>query len=229
MERLGRSAAALAFPVPPPPAALSRAVAEVLEASRLSDAAVRITVTRDLSGGGTARAGCRVEAEPLEARLWQGVRSGCPAAILSRRPIEPGPLACHKTTSRLAYDLAREEARARGADEALLVSPRGHVLEGSTSNLFAVVGGEILTPPLAAGILPGIARALVLAACRELGLPAREEPLHRDRLIRAEEVFLTNAVQQVVPVAVLEGQPLLDRTVGRKLLEAYRAAAEVGV
>jgi branched-chain amino acid aminotransferase len=128
----------------------------------------------------------------------------------------------HKTTSRLAYHLARDEARAAGADEALLVTAGGEVLEGTSSNLFAVIGGEVLTPRLSAGILPGITRALVLRTCAELGIPARECALERDQVIRADEIFLTSSVQEVVPLSRVDGREIPERQVGTRLLSAYR-------
>ena len=228
LERLVLSAAELGFPVPPSPAALARGLQEVLEAEHLFDGVARITVTRGVPGGQPTRTGCWIEAEPLEARLWRGTRNGEASAIFSKRAFEPGPLGSHKTTSRLAYALAREEARARRADEALLVSREGYVLEGAVSNVFALLGGEVLTPPLAAGILPGITRARVLALCAEHGIPARECAIAREELMRAEEVFLTNSVQEVAPVARLEGRTLPRANIGLRLREAYRAATREG-
>src|SRR5262249_55097904 len=140
LERLVVSAAELGFPVPPSPRVLREAVVQVLEANQLRDAAVRVTVTRGVPSAGRGRrtrAGAWVEAGALGARLWAGPGSGRAQVVLSKRPFAPGPLARHKTTSRLAYHLAREEARAARADEALLVSPEGLLLEGSVSNLFA--------------------------------------------------------------------------------------------
>ncbi len=222
LERLVLSAAALGFPVPPAPARLREAVDEVLGAERLADAAVRITVTRGVPGGRPTRTGAWVEAESLQARLWRGTRAGGAAVIGSKRPFEPGPLGRHKTTSRLAYHLAREEARAARADEALLISSDGLALEGAVSNLFMVRDGEVVTPPLVSGILPGITRALVLSLCAGLGVPAREGAIRRDDLGRADELFLTNSIQEVVPVATLDGHPVRSRTVGLSLAEAYR-------
>ena len=158
----------------------------------------------------------------------RGARDGEAIAVFSKRAFLPGALGRYKTTSRLAYHLARDEARARRADEALLVSPEGQVLEGSVSNLFAVVEGEVLTPPLEQGILPGITRGWVLAACAELRLPARERPITREQLEGAREVFLTNSVQQIVPVTRLEGRVVPERAIGLGLREAYRAMPPVG-
>ena len=143
--------------------------------------------------------------------------------MLSQPLFSPGWLGRHKTTSRLAWDLAREEARAADADEALLVSPAGHVLEGAASNVF-VVGPDqvVVTPPLEADVLPGVTRACVLALCRELGIEVREVPLPLEALRLAEEVFLTNSVQEILPVSELAGRPVPSQRVGRLLLEGYR-------
>ena len=230
MERLVVSAAVLGFPVPASPVTLRAALDQVLEANGLSEAAARLTVTRGVPGGRPTRTGAWVEAEPIAARLWRGTRSGAATAIVSRRPFEPGPLGCHKTTSRLAYHLAREEARVARADEALLVTPEGEVLEGAASNLFAVSAGEVLTPPLASGILPGITRAQVLALCAEASIPTRERPFGLADLRAADELFLTNAVQEIVPLASLDGRPIGGRARADRLLAAYREAVrrEIG-
>jgi branched-chain amino acid aminotransferase len=224
LERMVLSAAELGFPVPPAPAVLAGALEEVLAAEGLADAVARLTVTRGIPGGRPTRAGCWVEAEPIAGRLWRGTRSGEARAVFSKQPFEPGPLGRHKTTSRLAYHLAREEARAHGADEALLVSGSGQVLEGSVSNVFMVTRGEVVTPPLVSGILPGITRAAALSLCAALGLATRERPIARGELAAADEVFLSTSVQEVVPVASLDGHAIRDRAIGLSVREAYRAA-----
>jgi branched-chain amino acid aminotransferase len=226
LERLVLSSAELGFPVMPSPSRLREAVQQVLEAMNLTEAVIRITVTRGIPGGRPTRAGAWVEAEPLQGRLWAGTRVLGARATFSRLPFEPGSLGRHKTTSRLAYHLAREEARAARADEAILVSPTGQVLEGSVSNLLAVIDGEVLTPPLSSGVLPGLTRAFALEACAGLGIPARERPLAASELVEADEMMLTNSVQQIVPVASLEGLPIRGRETTLRLLEVYRATVD---
>ena len=224
LERLVVSAAELGFPVPPSPRTRRDALDQVLGATGLSDAVVRLTVTRGIPSGGRGRrtrTSAWVEAEPLETRLWRGTRAGGASLIYSRRAFESGPLGRHKTTSRLAYHLALEEARAARVDEALLVSPAGWVLEGSASNLFVVERGRVLTPPLALGILPGITRTIVLEQCAALGIPSEEHRLSTADLERAEEVFVTNSVQEVVPVCRLEGRELPAPAIAVRLRAAY--------
>jgi branched-subunit amino acid aminotransferase/4-amino-4-deoxychorismate lyase len=227
LERLVLSAAVLGFPVPASPVALREALDQVLAAEELADAVARITVTRGIPGGRPTRTGAWVEAEPLATRLWRGTRTGAATVIVSKRPFQPGPLGPHKSTSRLAYHMAREEARVARADEALLVAPDGEVLEGAVSNVFAVLGGEVLTPPLASGILPGITRALVLQLCAAAGIPAREQVVRLAELREADEIFLTNSVQEVVAVGTLAGETVPHGRFGARLLEAYRS--EVGL
>jgi branched-subunit amino acid aminotransferase/4-amino-4-deoxychorismate lyase len=225
MERLVLSAAELGFPVPPSPARLEEALDDLLRAEGLAEAVARVTVTRGVPGGHPTRTGAWIEAGPVASRLWRGTREGRARVILSKRPFHPGPMGCHKTTSRLAYALASEEARAAGADETLLASAEGEVLEGATSNLFVVARGTVLTPPLARGILPGIVRARVLAACGRLGIKCFETEISRRALEDADEVFLTNSVQEVVPVASVEDRPVPDTAFGSRLRDAYREGA----
>ena len=231
LERLVLSAAELGFPVPPGPSALRDAVDQVLAAEGLRDAVVRITVTRGVAGGRPVRTGAWVEAESLGSRLWAGTRQraadGGPLGarvILSRVPFVPGRLGRHKTTSRLAYDLAREEARAAGVDEALLVAPTGELLEGAASNLFMVrPGGELVTPPLTADVLPGVTRAIVLRLAAARGWVVEEQAIPWEAARGADELFLTNSIQEILPVRELSGHALPSSERTRTLLADYRA------
>jgi branched-subunit amino acid aminotransferase/4-amino-4-deoxychorismate lyase len=222
MERLVLAAAELGFPVPPSPVRLREALGELLAAEGLEDAVARITVTRGVPGGRPTRTGAWIEAGTVAARLWRGTRTGQARVIVSKRAFHPGPLGRYKTTSRLAYALAREEARVAAADETLLSTESGEVLEGATSSLFVVAGGEVLTPPLACGILPGIVRGWALEACARLGFRAREAEIQLRALERAEEVFVTNSVQEVVPVSAVGDHPVPSREIGLALRNAYR-------
>ena len=107
-----------------------------------------------------------------------------------------------KSLAYLEKLLARREAQRAGYDDAVFADPAGNLLEGAGSNLFAVVGGKLLTPPVR-NILPGVARSVVLE-CAAGGV--EERVITPQMLEAATEVFLTNAVMGVMPVAELGGR-----------------------
>ncbi|NOT34318.1 MAG: 2-keto-4-methylthiobutyrate aminotransferase [Candidatus Eisenbacteria bacterium] len=224
LERLVLSAAELGFPVPASPSELRTALAATLEANALTDAVARVTVTRGVPGSRPTRSGAWIEVEPLAARLWNAP-SGV-TAMVSRVAFTPGALGRHKTTSRLAYALAREEARAVGADEALLASAQGELLEGTVTNVFVVIGDACVTPPLASDILPGTTRAWALRAAAESGLAVAERTIAVRELATADELFLTNAIQGVVSVARLEGRAIPGRAVAARLAALHAQLIE---
>jgi branched-chain amino acid aminotransferase len=134
-------------------------------------------------------------------------------------PRRRGP--AHKTLAYLDHVLARELAAAAGADEAVRLDADGSVVECATSNVFAVIGGTVVTPPPDAGILPGITRARVLAACAGLGIAAEERPLAIDELRSADELFVTSAVRGVVPVTRLDGAARAPGPVTARMIAGY--------
>src|SRR5581483_5594633 len=93
----------------------------------------------------------------------------------------------------------------RGAVEAILVRD-GWVTEGAASNVFIVRGGTIYTPPNGPFILPGVTRALALAAAN--GIPAREEPIAEVALFEADEIWLTSSMREILPVTRLNDRPV---------------------
>ena len=115
-----------------------------------------------------------------------------------------------KSGSRAPYALAESLAAAAGCDEGLLLDAEGRPAEGARSNLFALRGMELRTPPVGSGALPGITRARVLELAGEMGLRVREAPLDREWLSGADTLFLTNALWGVRPVAELDGVALGD-------------------
>ncbi len=140
-------------------------------------------------------------------------------AMAQPLPTRPGPISaitcedqrwgrCHiKSLMLLETVLATQAAIDRQAGEALLY--RGEeVMEGATSNIFAVVDGQVRTPALSPRILPGITRKLVLELMRENGVECQEGLLRVDELRRAEEIWITGSTRGVVPVIELDGQPV---------------------
>jgi para-aminobenzoate synthetase/4-amino-4-deoxychorismate lyase len=104
--------------------------------------------------------------------------------------------------------LARAEASAGAGATPLLVLADGEVLEGARANLFTVHGGVLVTPPLEGAILPGVARAAVIAEAAEIGIPLREERLTLAAVRGADEVFLTGSLRGVEPIRDIDGEAL---------------------
>jgi branched-subunit amino acid aminotransferase/4-amino-4-deoxychorismate lyase len=128
-------------------------------------------------------------------------------------PVEggEGSLLRHKSLSRLVNHLCLREARARGAEEGLLMTRDGAVLCGSRSNLFVVTArGDLVTSPSAAGCLPGVTRRIIIEeVAPRLGLQPREEALTPGLVAAARAAFLTNSLWGVAPLARLSGQSLI--------------------
>jgi branched-subunit amino acid aminotransferase/4-amino-4-deoxychorismate lyase len=134
-----------------------------------------------------------------------------------------------KGVSYAAALTARRRARAAGADEALLISPDDRILEGASSNVFAVIDGRLVTPPLKEGLLEGVTRGVVLQLAAGQGIEVELRTLHRDELLGAAEAFLTASVRQLMPLVAVDGSPLTDGHPGivtRAMQAAYRAEVE---
>lgn len=123
-------------------------------------------------------------------------------------PSPTSPLAGRKTTSYLDRALAREEARARGAWEALFLDASGLVVEGAGSNVFWAREGALRTPHTSVGLLAGITRAIVLGAATEAGLRVEAGRYALDDLLGASEVFITSSLMGVLPVREVRGAAL---------------------
>ncbi|MBC7343779.1 MAG: D-amino acid aminotransferase [Clostridia bacterium] len=114
-----------------------------------------------------------------------------------------------KSINLLPNVLAKEKAKRQGAYEAIFCEESGTVNEGSSTNIFLVKDGVIITPSLDNNILPGITRAAILEAVRAAGLAVEERRVYVDELYAADEVFLSGTLSEVMPVVVVD-----DRTVG---------------
>jgi branched-chain amino acid aminotransferase len=140
-----------------------------------------------------------VWAEPIES-VSGPVRIG-----LAERPRVPGPLTRFKTLSRLENTLMGREAAARGLDEVIAPATGGHLGDGANSTLLALLDGRLLTPPVADGALPGIARRVLLEAGA-----AREASLAWEELRGAQALALCSALRGLRPVAWAEGLGAFD-------------------
>jgi branched-chain amino acid aminotransferase len=134
-----------------------------------------------------------------------------------------------KSNNLLNNALAMQEAFRRGAFEGVMRNYRGELAEGTQTNIFIVKDGAALTPPLDAGLLPGITREFVFEIGLQFGMPVREAVLHDADLFGADEAFLTSSTRELVPIVQVD-----DRRIGtgapgpvtRALLEKFRFRAQ---
>ncbi len=231
LDRAADGASTLGFAFPARDR-LRRAVIDTAAAAGPDrDAVLRLTVTPGLIEPGSP---------------FPGTPTGAPTVVVTAQPHEVDPttytrgvtavtlarareLPDVKAVSYLTASLARREATARGADEALLTTPDGLLLEGSYSNVFLVHEGRLTTPALEVGILPGVTRAVVLELAGAEGLEVEERRIGRGELLEAEEVFLTATTREIVPLVAVDGSRIGDGRPGpttTALLERYRHEVE---
>jgi branched-chain amino acid aminotransferase len=229
LERLERSAA-LILMAPPPREQVSSAIARTLAEAGNPDSYIRIVVTR---GEGELGLDPALSDRP---RLVVIVRSlalppqrlydeGVPVALVGvlripRQAFDPAA----KSGNYLNNILALAEAKRSGGYESIMCNVEGRLVEGSTSNLFLVKGGELLTPSLDDGLLHGITRRRVLELAAAEGIPTREAHLVPADLKGAAEGFLTSSVRGVLPISTVDGNPLGEGRPGeitRRLLALY--------
>jgi branched-chain amino acid aminotransferase len=186
-----------------------------LAAASVRDAYIRIIVTRgpgpefglasSLDNPGPVYV--LVKAYKPPPREWY--EKGIAAIIPVTRRVSRGALdPAIKSGNYLNSILAMIEAKEAGADDAILLNEHGMVTEATTSSVFAVIDGVVVTPPLSAGILEGITRRHLLAALRDAGQPPAELNLTEADLKRATELFVTSTLKEVVAIRTLDGAPV---------------------
>jgi branched-chain amino acid aminotransferase len=215
LSRLRAGAAVLGLSPLPEDEDLTDAITKTLAANGLTEAAVRLTISRGvpkrrgLLPEPELRPSLVVRAEPFAgyaAELYdRGVR-----AITSRIPRnEHSPLAKVKALSYLDNVLARREAAARGADEALLLNTAGQLVCASAANLFLVFDDALVTPSVASGALLGTVRELVATELApRVGIEVVKRVVRPEELYAASEGFLTSALLGIMPLTEVDGLPI---------------------
>jgi branched-chain amino acid aminotransferase len=231
LARLERSADALALGLPPRKE-LAAAIFETLAAAKNPESYIRIVVTR---GGGEVgldialadRPNVIVIVKPLALPSAADYRDGVKLALVGvernrKRAIDPGV----KSGNYLNNILALMEAKRAGAYEAIMCDSSGRVAEGSTSNVFCVKNGELLTPALSIGLLAGITRERVLSLAREAKIVVKEPALVPDDLLAADEVFITSSIRGILPARQIDDhdmpRPIPGKVTG-DLMARYQA------
>ena len=199
MERFERSAAALRIP-PPPRSRIESIVEEGLRLSGLAEAQIYLQLSRAVAPRALpfpdAPPVMSMHVRPVHTPPEETYRTGIEILL---RPDERWARCWIKTLNLLPNVLARQEAMEAGCDEAILVH-EGLVTEGSSSNIFAVAGGVLHTPPATGRVLAGVVRMAMIELAVELGIETREESFTPDFLATAEEAFITSTTIELLPV-----------------------------
>src|SRR3989338_1769001 len=231
VDRLFESAHTLMLKVPLTKQALQQAVIRTLKANGLSDAYIRVVVTRGPGDLGLDPRKCstptlfiitdRIVLYP-ERIYHEGMAI---VTVPTQRNIPEALNPQIKSLNYLNNILAKIEATNAGVEEAIMLNAQGYVAECTGDNLFIVKQGALVTPPPYIGLLRGITRDRVMARARAAGMPVREEVLPRHDLFNADECFLTGTAAEIVPVVRVDGRVIGDGRPGRateKLRQAFR-------
>jgi len=201
-----------------------------LEANKLKDARIRLTVSAgegDMTPdpGTCSSPTILITAQNLVPLPPEKYETGFKAAVSFLRRNSQSPLSRLKSTCYMENILARMAARAAGCDEAIFLNEQGYLAEGSSTNTFLVSNGELITPCFESGVLPGITRDAVLEIARTSNIKATERWVELNELIEAQEAFVTNSILELMPLVSVEGKPIGSGKAGqltKELLAAYR-------
>jgi branched-chain amino acid aminotransferase len=222
--RMVRDALRMRVPMPDSPEQLLAALHSLIAANNALNGTLRVAIVRNRGGLFEAPGLSR----PFETIAFTtGLRNwGDSVRLTIKADARHGANEFRgaKITSWAANLNWYEEAHDRGFDEVVLLDEFGRVSECTSANLFAVFGGEVITPSLDSGCLPGITREILLDSIRVDGIACREGHLRPADLEAADAVFITSSTRDLLPVAEIEGLAIRrNGEVHQRLLAAFRA------
>ena len=227
LERFARGAAFLKIQAPFQADELRGQVLELIRLNRMPEALLRISLSRGVgprgfSPKGAVRPALVMTLHPAPdtsakpSPTWQVITAS------SRLPANE-PLSLFKNCNRIPQILAKAEADAAGADDALLLNTNGEIVEASASNLFWIQDNMVCTPPLSSGILAGVTRLAVFEICRKLGVTTKETGITPTELRGVRGVFLSLSSWGIVEVVSLDQHDLGRSPLVKKIQEDYEA------
>lgn len=230
MVRLNRSATMMEMALPLDDNGVYKAVNDTLAENGLKDAYVRISVSRGPGEIGLDPGLCKeptmvIIAKPIVDHGPEA-RSGVKVSVVKTRRNHPECLnPAIKSTNFLNNIFAKMEAKRAGAFEGIMLNHSGYVAEGTTSNVFIVKDGTLITPPLVAGILEGVTRDLVMKLAEGIGITVFEELFTEVQLWQADEAFITSSIMEILPVTRVDEHVVGTGAAGgvtRRLASAYK-------
>ena len=229
LDRLWDSARSIWLEIPMSRREMTEALLETIRQNDLREGYIRLVVTRGVGNLGLNPAQCKrpsviIIATTIALYSEKMYRNGLTVVTCATRRTNPASLnPAVKSLNYLNNVMARIEANIAGADEALMLNDDGYVAECTADNVFIIKRGEIFTPPISAGALRGITRAVVFEIAAELGLKISEINLTRHDVFVADECFLTGTAAEVIPVIKADDRvigtgkpgPISTRTIAR--------------
>lgn len=231
LVRLYESAKAIWLTIPISIEQMAKDVNETLKVNNLSDAYIRLVVTR---GAGSLGLDPNRTSDPQVIIIADKITLYPPEFyekgldIITASTIRNHPAALSPRIKSLNYlnnILAKIEGLRAGCIEALMLNSKGEVAECTGDNIFLVRHKQLLTPPIDAGILEGVTREAVIEAARSAGMEVREIPLTRHDVYVADEVFLTGTAAEVIPVVKIDNRAIGNGEPGpvtRDLMKRFR-------
>lgn len=230
LQRLFLSLEYLKYPIPFNFDFLKEAIYKTIEANKLEDAYIRLTVSRGEGITVPDPATCKSpnliiitrEYVPYSSALYQ---KGYKGKVVGVKPSPYMPTVSMKTLNFLNHIIAKMEAKASGSHEGIMVNTDGFVTEGTVSNIFMLKGGCVSTPSREVGLLPGVTRQAVLEIAEAKGLETREAKITLNELLMADEAFFTNALIEILPLVEVNEHPIGKGVPGpltRELMSDYR-------
>ena len=231
IDRLYKSARAIALDIQMNPDEMARAVVQTIAANGLTDGYVRLVVTRGEGSLGLSPRSCPkptifIIASTITLYPEEMYKNGLKLVTCATRRIAHGALSpMVKSLNYLNNIMAKIEAEQAGAGEGLMLNEQGYVAECTGDNVFVVKNGAITTPPISAGALAGVTRAVVFEMAAELGIPMAERDITRYDIYTADECFLTGTAAEIIPAVVLDSRPVNDGKPGPvtgRLIKRFR-------
>jgi branched-chain amino acid aminotransferase len=236
IDRLFYSAKAILLTIPLSHAGITEAVVETCRRNKIRDGYVRLVVTRGVGGLGLNPNKCKLSsviviADKIQLYPVEYYQRGLDIiTVPTTRNLHSALNPAIKSLNYLNNIMAKIEANNSGCEEAIMLNAEGYVSECTGDNIFIIKGNQLFTPPLSAGALYGITRAVVMDLARESGLTVSEPNLTRYDMFNADECFLTGTGAELIPVVKIDGRVIGSGKPGpvtKSLVAKYKALTQI--
>ena len=235
LKRLYASASGISLKISHSPTEIKKQIQITLDSAKNHESYIRIIVTRgvgdvDIDPSSCFNPNIIILVKEIPQISIESYEKGISVALVSiKRNSRDSLNPAVKTGNYLNNVLARIEAKRMGAEDAIMGNSMGQLTEGTTSNLFFVKEGRLLTPIKECGILSGITREKIIQLANKNSIALKEGKWPSEELFKAEEIFLSGTVKKIIPVTVLDGRPIgkgIPGPITQKLMRLYSELLE---